>query len=328
VHAADTTVAVIEEDGSVLFEHSFPTSAQNLVAVAEAIAEPKRVVLEESTLAAWVYRTVLPHASRVVVGDPVRNAWIGRDERADDLSAARKLAELLRGGFVQPVHHSCQRRQVFKELVLSYHDTVREITRFKNKLKAKLRQHGLHCTGPDIYHPQRRHPHLDRLQASGARLQAELLLETVDQLTDHKRRLRRELARRAKSLQQITHFCQLPGVGLIRAATFLAVVDTPHRFGDKRKLWAYCGLAVVSRSSGATQGPEHLNRRCNRKLKAMAKGAAVTAIGRDDNQFSRQYRRLLDNGTSADSARLTVARAIVATLYAMWRDDQPYCPRD
>ena len=234
VHAADTTVAVIEEDGSVLFEHSFPTSAQNLVAVAEAIAEPKRVVLEESTLAAWVYRTVLPHASRVVVGDPVRNAWIGRDERADDLSAARKLAELL--------------------------------------------------------------------------------LETVDQLTDHKRRLRRELARRAKSLQQITHFCQLPGVGLIRAATFLAVVDTPHRFADKRKLWAYCGLAVVSRSSGATQGPEHLNRRCNRKLKAVAKGAAVTAIGLGDNQFSRQYHRLLDNVTSADNARLTVARAIVPSL--------------
>lgn len=277
VHAADTTVAVIEEDGSVLFQHSFPTSAQNLVAVAEAIAEPKRVVLEESTLAAWAYRTMLPRASQVVVADPVRNAWI---------------------------------------------------TRFKNKLKAKLRQHGLHCTGPDTYHPQRRQPHLDRLQASGARLQADLLLETVDQLTDHKRRLRREIARRAKSLQQIAQFCELPGVGLIHAATFLAVVDTPHRFGDKRKLWAYCGLAVVSRSSGSAQGPEHLNRRCNRKLKAMAKGAAVTAIGRDDNQFSRQYRRLLDSGTSPDNARLTVARAIVATLYAMWRDDQPYLPRD
>jgi transposase len=328
LHIADCTLAVIEHDGTVLFEATVDTSAQNLIAVLDAVAEPKAVVLEEGTLAAWAWRTLTPHASRVVVADPVRNAWIGRDERNDDLSSAHKLAELLRGGFVHPVHHTCQSRQLFKEIVMAYHDTVSEITRFKCKLKSKLRQHAVHCTSAQVYHPQQRELWLARLDDPGAQLQARLLLDSVDRLSDHKQQLSREIDRRARDFEPIARFRELPGIGLIRAATFVAIVDTPHRFADKRKLWSYCGLAVVSRSSSAMAGPEHLNRRFNRPLKALAKSAAVDAIKLGDNRFARQYHRLVAGGTSTDNARLTVARAIVSTLYAMWRSGEHYRPAD
>jgi hypothetical protein len=111
-------------------------------------------------------------------------------------------------------------------------------------------------------------------------------------------------------------------------ATFVAIVDTPHRFADKRKLWSYCGLAVVRRSASAMAGPEHLNRRFNRPLKAVAKSAAVDAIKFGDNHFARQHQRLVAGGTSAHNARLTVARAIISTLYAMWRSGEHYRPTE
>ena len=312
----------------MLFETGFTTSAENLVNLVAAVAEPKAVVLEESTLAAWAWRVIRPHATRVVAADPVHNAWIGRDERGDDVSAARKLAELLRGGFVHPVHHTCQSRQVFKELVMAYEQAVREITRFKSRLKAKFRQHGVHCTDASLYHPTQRAAWLDRLDHPGARLQAELLLETIDQLLEHKARLRAEIARRARDHEPIARFRELPGIGLIRAATFFAIIDVPQRFANTRKLWAYCGLAVVSRSSGGTQGPEHLNRRCNRRLKAVAKSAAVNAINLGDNRFARQYQSLLAKQISPDNARLTVARAIISALWAIWLNGQHYRPTD
>lgn len=328
LHAADCALAVIEEDGAVLFEATVDTSAQNLIAVLDAVAEPKAVVLEEGTLAAWAWRTLTPHASRVVVADPVRNAWIGRAEQNDDLSSAHKLAELLRGGFVHPVHHTCQSRQLFKEIVMAYHDAAREITRFKCKLKSKLRQHAVHCTSDQVYHPQHRELWLARLDDPGARLQATLLLENVDRLGDQKDQLYREIGRRARDFEPIARFRELPGIGPIRAATFFAIVDTPERFADKRKLWAYCGLAVVSRSSSSMHGPEHLNRRFNRPLKAVAKSAAVDAIKFGDNHFARKYHRLVADGTSRDNARLTVARAIISTMYAMWRSGEHYRPID
>lgn len=51
IHARNFSIAVLDENSSVLFEHSFATSAVNLRTVMEAIADPKRVVLEETTVA-------------------------------------------------------------------------------------------------------------------------------------------------------------------------------------------------------------------------------------------------------------------------------------
>ena len=43
---------------------------------------------------------------------------------------------------------------------------------------------------------------------------------------------------------------QIPRLGPIRVALLIALVQTPHRFRTKRQLWAYCGLALQTRSSG------------------------------------------------------------------------------
>jgi len=326
IHARNFSIAVLDENSSVVFEHSLATSAANLRTVMEAIADPKRVVLEETTVAGWAYRVLKPHAEQVVVADPLHNRWIAGDESSDDASAVYKLAELLRGGFIHPVHHTGQSRQVFKEMVLSYHDTSRELVRFKNKLKAKFRQHGLYCAGQGVYHRAEREAWLTKLAAVGARLQAQMLMESIDHFQEQKSQLRQELARRSRAFPEIATFRQAPGVGLVRATTFFALVDTPHRFAHKRKLWAYCGLAVVSRRSDGRAGPKHLNRRGNHLLKDIAKGAALSAIVRKDSQFCQQYQRLIAQGISAQNARLTVARALVATRYAMWRKAQPYKP--
>ena len=43
----------------------------------------------------------------------------------------------------------------------------------------------------------------------------------------------------------------IPWLGPIRVALLLAQVQTPHRFRSKRQFWAYCGLALETRSSAA-----------------------------------------------------------------------------
>jgi len=327
VHARQFSLAVVDQGNQVMFENTFPTSAENLRRVIDAIAGPKSVVLEESTIAAWAYRVIQPCAQQVIVADPVKNRWIAGDENVEDLSAARKLAQLLRGGFIHPVHHSLEPHQLFKELVQIYHDTARELARFKNKLKAKFHQHGVHCPGDQIYQPARREAWRDQLEAPLARVQADLLWERIDLLGAQQKALKRELIRHSRAFPIIGQFRALPGIGPIRAATFFAVVDTPHRFAHKRKLWAYCGLSVVRRRSDQMVGPEHLTRRGNRALKNVAKAAAVQAIAEGDNAFARQYHAMIQRGINPENARLTVARAIVSAMYAMWRKGEPYQPR-
>jgi transposase len=327
LHARSFSLAVVNEDCDVIFEQTLATSSANMRGAMEALEGGKRVVFEESDLASWAYRLLEPHVDELVVANPKENRWISGDEQIHDKRAARKLAQLLRGGFIRPVHHTSEaERQVFKELVLSYYDTRYDVARAKNKLKAKFRQHGVVCSGYAVYSAEDREEWLSRLELSGARFQARLLMEQIDHLAAQREQLREEIARRGRGYKVIGRFGKVPGMGLIRSATFFAIIDTPHRFAHKRKVWSYCGIGIAQPESSTKQGPPHLNRDHNRYLKEMAKGAVSSAI-QGDNAFARQYRRLREEGLRSSMARLTVARAIVSTLYAMWRKDEPYRPR-
>jgi len=323
LHAQHFSIALLEQDGFT-FEATMPTSLENLRDAMDAIAGPKTVVFEESTLAAWAYRTLLPHAEHVVVSDPCQNRWIGNDEKLDDEEAARKLAQLMRGGFIHPVHHADEGRQAFKELVLLYHQTTREVTRFKNRVKAKFRQHGIQCTGLDVYRSQSRGEWLGKLRAPGVDFQVGLILETVDHLAGQKKALKRRIASHSQRYPEIGRFCTVPGVGIIHAATFFSIVDDPHRFATRGKLWTYCGLGLAKRTSDQMTGPEHLTRRGNRRLKVIAKRSALLAMSRGSNRFARQYQTLLAKHQPHSKAWLTVSRSVVSTLVAIWRTGEEY----
>ncbi len=151
------------------------------------------------------------YAQQVVVVDPVCNHWNSKDERINDQAAARKLVHLLRGGLIHPVHHSTQQHQAFKELILAYHDTTREIVRFKSNVKAKFRQHGITCSGQSIYTASKQEQWLAKLEPRLVRIQAELLLNSVDYFSEQKQRLREQVAASSRQFPEIRRFCKLPG---------------------------------------------------------------------------------------------------------------------
>lgn len=327
LHARCFSMAVMQSDGTVVFETTRSTSSDALREAVGLIGGPKQVVLEESTMARWACRVLASVADRVVAADPWENRQIGRDEKLDDREAARKLADLLRGGYIHPVHHGDEAEEVFKELVLAYHAAGREAVRFKNKLKAKFRQHGMVVSGRQLYRAEAREGWHKQLKSSSVRLQVDLLWANIDHFEKQRERLRRALAQDAGGVEVVQRFQQVPGVGLIRAATFYAIIQTPHRFAHRRRLWTYCGVGLARRQSANIEGPVHLTSRFNRYLKAMAKGAAVSAIAAGDNRYAEQFARLTkQEGTAPEKARLTVARSILSTLYGMWRNGTSYRP--
>ena len=48
----------------------------------------------------------------------------------------------------------------------------------------------------------------------------------------------------------IKFWSRLPGIGLVRATTLFAYLDTPWRFRKKNKLWKYCGVGLQRTTSG------------------------------------------------------------------------------
>lgn len=329
VHSKNFTIAVIDSKGQLLFEGQRPTSEHNLRELIAGVSGAKVVALEETTVAAWVYRVLKPHAHRVIVCEPRHNESIAKSGNMTDAQAARQLADLARGKFVKPVHHPADEgRQAFRELVQSYHQLQRELVRVKNQLKAKFRQQGIQCPGSDVYQPHQRTFWLAKVKHDDVRFQVQMMMGTVEHLMAQKVAYLKRIKQRAKAFPEVAAFQALAGIGLVHAATFYAIVDEPQRFANKKRLWSYCGLAVVQRSSDGMSSPPHLNRNGNRLLKCVAKSAAQMAVRHGDNAFARQYQRLIGDGVKSTNAQLTVARAIIATMYAMWRKGEAYVPRE
>jgi hypothetical protein len=70
-----------------------------------------------------------------------------------------------------------------------------------------------------------------------------------------------------------------------------------------------------------------LNSNHNRRLKAIFKGAATTAITRTTSSPLREdYDRLCKAGTKPNLAKLTIARKIAALVLAMWKRGEKYDP--
>ena len=71
----------------------------------------------------------------------------------------------------------------------------------------------------------------------------------LDLLQELRREARRDLILECRKHGETKLLRSIPWLGPIRVAMLIGRVQTPHRFRTKRQFWAYCGLALETRSS-------------------------------------------------------------------------------
>jgi len=327
-HITTLDFAVVNETGKVTKTSKVATSAKNFMEFAKSVRQPRTVYMEEGTLAAWALEVCVRFGEKLVITDPKKNRWIGSSGQKDDTIDALKLAQLARGGYIKEIHHPVGQRRRFRELMIAYHDTNRNVTRIKNKIKAKFRQNGVQCTGQTVYSKAHREEWRQKLPQDSTLL---VILDGLWLQLDQTERTEKDILSIAKAhgkqYPEIRLFEEIPGIGFINAATISAILETPHRFADKRKIWMYAGLGIVRRSSGGKLYTEKLTNEYNRLLKYTAKQAAQAAIQAKDNPFRRAYLEMtLIKGIAPHRAILTIARDILSTMWAMWRNGEKYNP--
>ena len=327
-HITTLEFAVVNEAGRLVKADRVATSVNGFIGFVKTVPRPRTIYMEEGTLAAWALETCVRFGEKLVITDPKQNHWIGSSGQKDDPLDALKLAQLARGGYTKEIHHPVGQRRRFRELMIAYHDTVRSTTRIKNKIKAKFRQNGILCTGATVYSETYREEWRGKLpQEMTLLLILDSLWRQMEQSEQTEKELLAAARAQAKRYPEIKRFQAIPGIGFIHAATISALLETPYRFANKRKVWMYAGLGIMRKSSGGKVYSEKLSTDYNRLLKYTMKQAASAAIQAKDNPFRRKYLdKTLLHGIAPHRAKLTIARDMLATMWIMWRKGEKYNP--
>jgi transposase len=330
VHQATVSAVVLDSAGKLLMESILETKAATILQFVHGLRGSLHITFEEGTCAHWLHDLLKPHANRVVVCDPRKNALLKAGNKNDRIDA-HKLADLLRGGLLSPVYHGENGIRTLKELARSYLAVTQDLTRVMNRLKALYRSWAIACAGERVYSPRHRRQWLDQISEPGVRRRAEFCYQQLDVLRTLHRQVKHALLAESQKHQAVELLRQIPSIGPIRAALLVALIQTPHRFRTKRQLWAYSGLGLKTYTSGEyryvagqlrrTKRPvsiRGLNLNHNHDLKNIFKGAATRAAI-TPGPLQDFYAAMVVRGMKPSMARLTLARKIAAITLLVWK---------
>jgi transposase len=334
VHQASIVCAVHNSAGKCIASSIIETKGETIRDFLRGLSGTLHITFEEGTQAAWLHDLVKPLVAELVVCNPRRNHLLKEGSKSDKVDAG-KLAELLRAGLLTPVYHGAPGVGPLKELAHAYDQLTQDRVRVMSRLKSIYRARAIACGGTAAYSHAHRDEWLEKLTEPAPRQRAMWLYAELDAIGELRREAHNRMLGEARPHPAFARLVGVPGLGPIRAAQVIAAVSSPHRFRTKRQFWAYCGLAVVTKSSADYKQVEGrwvrqpramqtrgLNEQFNHRLKAVFKSAVLEAL--KDETIKRYYERLREHGLRAELARVQVARKLAAVSLAVWKREEPY----
>jgi len=210
--------------------------------------------------------------------------------------------------------------------VLHYHDITRQITRFRNKLKGEFIAKAITVDGISIYNSRFFPKYIKQLSDDPqAQFQAQNYFTILQQLRDLQVKTIKQIRRYYGLYPEIRQLSRIPFIGQVSSFTISAIVDTPHRFANKRKFWSYCCLAKSDKISNGKyyrSGPSHQGHRLLKYIFLLA--ARNVMASKKDSFYKRTAERLLKNGLTVKNARRTVGRQIASSVLKIWKTGEPY----
>lgn len=108
-----------------------------------------------------------------------------------------------------------------------------------------------------------------------------------------------------------------PCVGVLTAATYIAIIGTPERFPDSSHVISYAGLATSTYDTGETERHGHITKRGSSELRSMLCEAAQHA--RNPRNPLNPYFMRVCGKHGYKRAVIAVAHRLARILYQMWK---------
>ena len=258
----------------------------------------------------------------------------GQKERLakDDVVDSRKLARSLRSKELEAIYVPSESTQEERSLVRLRFTLVKDMTRFKQRIKSFLHFYGI--------------PYPDRFQKSGSHwsrnfikwLQDDVKLSTESgnqalaalvQEVEEQRKLLLQVTRHIKQLSQSEKYASgvkllqtIPGIGLIIAMLLLVEIETISRFENTDHFAGYIGLTPNRSDSGDTKKVGEMTSRGQPLLKkCLIEASWITA--RFDPALSLAYNKYTQR-MEPNKAIVRIARKLVNRIYYVLKNRKQY----
>jgi transposase len=334
LHCRQSLLGSMDHDGNWLGQSRFATDAEHLTAAVRALGGPGAGVcltLEASSLTRWAAGLVRPLVDRLVICEPRHNRLINQNPNKNDEKDIEGMCLLLRVHKLHEVWMGEDRpRQIHRELVyelLNWRDAQREL---KALIKARYRQWGvLRVEGTAVFSKTGREAYLSQLPGGEERRMLLRVHAQHDHAIGQWKDTLREVRRAGGPFWEVGEFKKIPGIGVIGAHVFSAIIEDPARFGARQQLMSYARLSITERSSdGKPLGYQRLDRRGHRELKTLSYHAWRTACRSTTrtNALQRFHDASLERTHDVRHARLNTQRKLLTAMWRMWLRREPWDP--
>jgi transposase len=266
----------------------------------------------------------------VLVANPRKLRLIYANKRKTDEIDAENLARLARVDpkLLYPLKHRGEDCQAHLAIIRSRQALVDARTQLVNHARGSVKSFGARlpkCPARSFHKKAAEHIPEALWPALGP------ILETIGSLTERIRDYERQLEMISKEHYPETDLlCQVEGVGVLTALTFVLTLEDPYRFAKSRAVGAYLGLVPARDQSGDRDPQKHISKEGDERLRKLLVGSAHYILGPfgSDSDLRRHGEKIASRGAKNAKKRavVAVARKLSVLLHSLWLSAEVYEP--
>ena len=221
----------------------------------------------------WIQKYLTKKGINCIVVNPADVPTSHKEkEFKTDPRDCRKLARSLRSNLLEAIYVPSDEGLESRHVVRLYHDTSKNYTRFKNKVKAMLNFYGIGY--PQEFESTNNHwskgfyVWLQEIKLKSE--QGNWTINFYIQECLKALELKRLAIRKVRELSKTNRYCKpvellrsIPGIGLITSMTIITEIEDIQRFKSLDELCSYVGIIPSTSSSGEKERIGEMTKRGN-----------------------------------------------------------------
>lgn len=282
----------------------------------DAGADPE-VVLEATYGWYWAVDVLQAHGARVHLAHPLGVKGFRYRRVKNDVRDAGDLADLLRMGRLPEAWIAPPATRELRELVRYRAKLVAIRSGLKAQVHAVLAKAGVLIAVSDLFGVAGRQ-RLAKVPLAGAYAgRVRSLLELINILDVHEARFAALIAKQLDADRGYQAIQQIPGIGPVLAAVFVAEIGDVHRFSGPAQLGSWAGLTPRHRESDTVVHRGHITKQGSK----LVRWAAIEAVQRHPTTAKiAADKDRIEARRGKNIAKVAAARKLLTLVYYGLRD--------